>query len=143
MKLWRPRPVLYTYPGTVSRGDPTCKVMEEGRPLDSPHLLFCVFYIFIMNTTALTDLFLFSLSMQLTQDLREPKGRKGGQDTDQNALPKEAERTLGAPNLGWDRHSERPGDAWPTGPTDQIGRRSHNTRSGAKDQPLPSRDQVR
>lgn len=34
--------------------------------------------------------------MQLTQDLEEPKGRKGVQDTDQNALPKEVERTLGA-----------------------------------------------
>jgi hypothetical protein len=37
--------------------------------------------------------------MQLTQDLREPKGRKVGQATDQNALPKEVEQTLGMSNL--------------------------------------------
>lgn len=37
--------------------------------------------------------------MQLTQDLGEPKGRKVGQATGQNALPKEAEQTLGTSNL--------------------------------------------
>jgi hypothetical protein len=37
--------------------------------------------------------------MQLTQDLGEPKGRKVGQAIDLNALPKEAEQTLGTSNL--------------------------------------------
>lgn len=37
--------------------------------------------------------------MYLTQDLREPKRRKVGQATDQNAPPKEAEQTLGTSNL--------------------------------------------
>jgi hypothetical protein len=76
MKFQRPSLFLYLDPGTLAQGYLTSGINEEGRPLGSSHLLFRIFYILLTNTIALTNLFLFSLSMQLTHDLGEPKGMK-------------------------------------------------------------------
>jgi hypothetical protein len=76
MKFQCPRPVLNPNPKTVARGYLTSEIKEDERPLASPHLLFNVFCIFLTNMMALMNLFSFLLSMQLTQDLREPKGMK-------------------------------------------------------------------
>jgi hypothetical protein len=76
MKFQCPRLVLYPNPKTVARGYLTREIKEDKRPLASPHLLFNVFCIFLTNMIDLMNLFSFLLSMQLTQDLREPKGTK-------------------------------------------------------------------
>jgi hypothetical protein len=66
MMFWRPRLVLYLNPRTVAQGYLTSEIKEEGRLLGYSHLPFLIFYILLMNSIALTNLFLFPLSMQLT-----------------------------------------------------------------------------